>query len=80
VPRHQLGLVDPLGEPLAQHIDDPPGRVVVVRLRVAEVGEDAVAQVLRDVAAEAFDGAGGRALVGAHDLAQVLGIVLPATV
>jgi hypothetical protein len=47
-----------------------------VRLRVAEVGEDAVPQVLRDMAAEALDGAGGRALIRAHDLAQVLGVEL----
>ena len=72
-------------EPLAQRahtVDRGEARaqrplgVVVVRLRVAEVGEDAVAQVLRDVPAEALDGARGRALIRADDLAQVLGIEL----
>jgi predicted RNase H-like HicB family nuclease len=45
-----------------------------VRLRVAEVGEDAVTQVLRDMPTDALDGTGGCALVRAHDLAQVLGV------
>ena len=50
------------------------GAVILVRPREAEVSEESVAQVLRDVAVEAADHVGAGALVGAHHLAQFLGI------
>jgi hypothetical protein len=45
-------------------------------MRVAEVDEQAVAQVLGDVAAEAGHGLGGGALVLRGDLPPVLGVEL----
>ena len=48
--------------------------VVLVRLRVAEVDEQPVAQVLRDVTLVALDDRGGGFLIGAHDSAQILGV------
>ena len=48
--------------------------IVLVRLRIAEIGQHAVAQKLGDVALEALDHPGAAVLVGAHDLAQVLGV------
>ena len=50
--------------------------IVLVRLRIAEIGQHAVAQKLGDVALEALDRPGAAVLVGAHDLAQVLGVEL----
>ncbi len=48
-----------------------------MRVRIAEVDEQAVAQVLGDVAAEAGHGLGGGALVLGRDLPPVLGVELP---
>ena len=48
--------------------------VVLVSLRVAEVDEQAVAQVLRHVTVEALDHPGGGLLVAPEDLAPVLRI------
>ena len=64
----------------ADRLHDPePGahgalRIVLVRLRVAVVDEEAVAEVLRDVSLEALDHLGTARLVGAHHLAEVLGV------
>jgi len=72
-------------EPLAQRahtVDRGEARaqrplgVVVVRLRVAEVGEDAVAQVLRDVALVAADRLAASVVVAAHHLAELLDVDL----
>ena len=52
----------------------PPARLVLVRLRPAEIGEHAVAHVLGDVAAPALDHLGAAALIGADHRAHVLGI------
>ena len=49
-------------------------RVVLVRLRIAEVGEQPVDQVLRDVPLPALDDGRRRLLNRAHDAAQVLRI------
>ena len=51
-----------------------PLGVVLVRLRPAEVGEHAVAQVFCNVAVEAADHLRARRLVRAHDFTQVLGV------
>ena len=51
-----------------------PLGVVLVRLRVAEIDQHPVAHVLGDKAVEAGDRLGDRAVVGADDLAQVLGV------
>ena len=51
-----------------------PLGVVLVRLRPAEIGQHAVAHELGDVAVEAQDLARDGVLVGADDLAHVLGI------
>ncbi len=48
--------------------------VVLMRLRIAEINEHAVAHILGDKAAKAADGVGDAAMVGADDLAQILGI------
>ena len=53
---------------------DRPLGVVLLGPRVAEIGQHAVAQVLRDVAAEAPDRAGDAGVEGADQLAQVLGV------
>ena len=53
-------------------------RVVAVRLGVAEVGEHAVAEVLRDVSAEAQHRRLGRVVKRAHHVAPLLGIEAPA--
>ena len=64
-------------------VHDPEARVhgplgiVLVRARVAEVGDHAVAEVLGRIAVEAVDGAHARVLVGAEDLAPVLGVKRP---
>ena len=50
---------------------------VLVRARIAEVDEDAVAEILRDVAVEALDRLDARRLVGADDFAEVLEVELP---
>src|ERR1700738_3421097 len=48
--------------------------VVLVRLRIAEVDEDAVAHVLRDKPADAADRLGDMAMIGTDHLAKILGI------
>ena len=48
-----------------------PLGIVLVRLRIAEIDEHAVAHVLRDEAAEALHGLGDAFLIGRDDLAQV---------
>ena len=53
---------------------DRPLGIVLMRLRVAEIGQHAVAQELGDVALEALDHPRAAVLIGAHDLAQVLRI------
>ena len=58
------------GEPGA----DRPLGIVLVGRRPAEIGQDAVAQELRDVALVPRQLRRDRALVGGHDLARVLGI------
>ena len=45
-----------------------------MRLRIAEIDQDAVAHVPRDKAAEALDHLGDGAVIGAEDLAQILWI------
>jgi hypothetical protein len=64
----------------ADRVDDrQPGAgralgVVLVRLGIAEIDQHAVAHILGDKAAKAADGVGDTAMVGADDLAQILGI------
>ena len=53
---------------------DRPLGLVLVRLGPAEIGEHAVAHELGDVALEARDLAGDGVLVGADDLAHLLGV------
>jgi len=48
--------------------------VILMRLWVTEIGEHAVAHVFRDEAAVSADRLAHRAVIGADDLAQVLGI------
>ncbi len=48
--------------------------VVLVGLRVAEVHEQPVAEVLRDVARVALDHCRRRILIGAHDAAEIFGV------
>jgi hypothetical protein len=48
--------------------------VVLVRLRVAEVHQHPIAHVIGDEAVEAGDRIGDAAVIGADDLAQVLGV------
>jgi hypothetical protein len=67
------------GEPAGRLDDREPGAgralgVILMRLGVAEIDQHAIAHILGDKAAKAADGVGDTAMVGADDLAQVLGI------
>jgi hypothetical protein len=46
-----------------------------MRLRIAEIDQDAVAHIFGDKAGEAGDGVGDAAMIGAENLAQILGVV-----
>jgi hypothetical protein len=48
--------------------------IVLMRPRVPEINEHAVAHIFGDEAVEASDDTGDRAMIGADDLAQILGI------
>jgi hypothetical protein len=48
--------------------------VVLMRLRIAEIDQDAIAHIFGDKAAIAADVVGDAAMAGADDLAQILGI------
>jgi len=48
--------------------------VVVVGLRMAEIDQEPIAQVLDDVSRVELDRSGGRLLIGAHDCAQILAV------
>ena len=48
--------------------------VVLMRLRIAEIDQHAVAHVFRHEAAEAAHRLGNAFLIGRNDLAQVLGV------
>ena len=58
----------------AQPRPDRPLGVVLMRLRVAEIDQDAVAHVLGDKAVELGDDLGDGAVIRGDDLAQILGI------
>jgi hypothetical protein len=45
-----------------------------MRLGIAEIDQHAIAHILGDKAAKASDGVGDAAMVGADDLAQILGV------
>ncbi len=62
-----------LVDDLERRVGGAAGRVLV-RPRVAEIGHDAVAEVLGDHAAASFDRRGADRLVKSQQLAQVLGI------
>ena len=67
------------GEPADRVDDREPGArralgVVLMRLGIAEINQHAVAHILGDKTAKAADGVGDAAMVGADDLAQILGI------
>ena len=48
--------------------------IVLVRARVAEINENTIAHVLGDETIEPGDDFGDRAVIGADDLAQILGV------
>jgi hypothetical protein len=50
--------------------------VVFVRARIAEINENAVAHVFGDKTAVTLDSRGAAAMIGADDVAQILGIEL----
>jgi hypothetical protein len=52
-----------------------PLGIVLMRLRIAEIDQDAVAHVLGDKAGEAADRVGDGAVVVADQLAQILGVM-----
>jgi CHASE2 domain-containing sensor protein len=67
------------GEPADRLDDREPGAhrplgIVLMRLRISEINQHAVAHILGDKAVKAADGVGDAAVVGADDLAQILGI------
>ena len=67
------------GEPADRVDDREPGAsralgIVLMRLGIAEINQHAVAHILGDKTAKAGDGVGDAAMVGADDLAQILGI------
>src|SRR5262249_51284372 len=53
-----------------------PLRIILVRLRVTEIDENAVAHILRNEAAEGIDLMRDTTVIGADDLAEVLWIHL----
>jgi len=55
---------------------DPPLGVVLMRSRVAEIDQHAVAHVFGDKTIKPGDHRGDRAMVGGDDLAQIFGIEL----
>jgi len=58
----------------AQAQPGPPARRVLMRRRVTKVDQDTVAHVLGDKAREATGRFGDTAVIGADNLAQILGI------
>jgi hypothetical protein len=67
------------GEPADRVDDRQPGAgralgIIFMRLGISEINEHAVAHILSDKTAKAGDGVGHAAMVGADDLAQILGI------
>ena len=67
------------GEPADRVDDREPGAdrplgIILVRLGIAEIDEHAVAHILGDKTAKPADGVRDAAMVGADDLAQILGI------
>ena len=48
-----------------------------MRLRIAEVDQQAITQVLRNVTVKALDHVGAGSLIGAYDLAIVFRVELP---
>jgi hypothetical protein len=70
-----LGLIE-LWHPIDQRQPASRGAlgVVLVRLRIAEINQDAVAHVAGDKPAKSFDDLCDAAMVGADDPAQILGI------
>jgi hypothetical protein len=48
--------------------------IMLVRLGIAEIGQDAVAHILCHETAVALDQCGAAAMIGAHDPPQVLGV------
>src|SRR4030095_15553805 len=67
---------------LSQGLNDaPPGpygplRVIFVRPRVAEVDEQAIAEILRDIPLKAGDQLSASLLIGAHHLVQLFRVEL----
>ena len=66
-------------EPVDRVDDRQPGAdcplgIVLMRLGIAKIDQHAVAHILGDKTAKAADGVGHAAMVGADDLAQILGI------
>ena len=51
------------------------GRVVLAGLRPAEIGEDAIAEIIGDIAAEAVHDRGDSGVIAAQQLPQILGVV-----
>ena len=70
------------GIELPQGLDHPqpgphgPLGVIFVRQRVAEVDEQAIAEILRDMPLKAGDHLGARVLIGPHHLAEVFRVKL----
>ena len=67
------------GEPADRVDDREPGArralgVVLMRFRIAEIDQHAVAHILGDKAGKAGDRVGDAAMIRANDLAQILGI------
>src|SRR4029077_2049072 len=67
------------GEPADRLDDREPGAgralgIVLMRLGIAEIDQHAVAHIFGDKTVKAGDGVGDAAVVGADDLAQILGI------
>ena len=73
----QTGIQRPHGVENAQARPHRPLGVVFVRLGIAKVHQQAVAQVLGDIAVKALDHCGAGLLVGPHHLALVFRVELP---
>jgi hypothetical protein len=72
----QTGVQRPHGLENAQAAPHRPLGIVFVRLRIAKVDQQPVAQILRDVPLKSGDHLGTGRLIGPHHLAPVFGVEL----
>ena len=72
----QAGVQRPHGFDHSQASMNCALRVVFVRVRIAEVHQEAISQILGDVPGKLLDHRGTGGLIRTHDLAEVFGVEL----